>query len=497
MRRAGILLPVSSLPSRYGIGSLSKEAYAFVDFLKAAGQSLWQILPLGPTGYGDSPYQSFSTFAGNPYYIDLEQLIEKGWLTKRECAAYSTGKDETKVDYEKIYKSRFKILKKAYERSEIEADEKYQWFCGENAYWLEDYALYMAVKEVFGNKAWIEWAEDIRLRWENAMEYYKTTYEREIGFYKFVQYLFFEQWNRLKEYANQNGVQIIGDIPIYVAYDSADTWAAPWNYQLDENRRPIAVAGCPPDAFSKTGQLWGNPLYDWKRHRESGYEWWISRIAACFRMYDIVRIDHFRGFDEYYAIPFGDETAEHGHWEKGPGIELFWKIKERFGERKIIAEDLGFLTESVIELVRQTGYPGMKILEFAFDSRESGDYLPHNYTKNSVLYTGTHDNQTLVGWYEELSKEDRHLAERYLDMKRKKDIHWQFIRAAYASVSDTVVIPMQDCLGLGKEARFNTPSTLGGNWQWRLKKGQCSDELAAALSDLSGLYGRKINCSAV
>ncbi len=490
MRKSGILLPVSSIPSRYGIGTFSKQAYEFVDFLEKAGQKYWQILPLGPTGYGDSPYQSFSTFAGNPYYIDLEELIGKGWITGEECDACDFGTDAEYVDYEKIYLSRFKILKKAYERSNIASDEAFLKFREENAFWLEDYALYMAVKNSFDSVSWIEWEEDIRLRKKEAMVSYKEKYAQEVEFYEFQQFLFASQWFALKEYANGKGIEIIGDIPIYVAFDSADTWANPELFQLDEDCIPVGVAGCPPDSFSATGQLWGNPLYRWEYHKETGYEWWMRRIAYCYRLYDVVRIDHFRGFDEYYFIPYGDETAEFGHWEKGPGYDIFKVMKEKLGKKAVIAEDLGFLTPSVLKLVKKTGYPGMKILQFAFDSREESDYLPHNYTNNSVVYTGTHDNDTTMGWYDALNKRDKAFAKRYLNIKSKKDVHWEFIRAALASVSDTAIIPMQDYLGLGAEARINIPSTLGNNWKWRMSDGQLTDELAGEIRKMTKLYGR-------
>lgn len=490
MRRGGILLPVSSIPSKYGIGTFSKQAYEFVDFLEKAGQSLWQILPLGPTGYGDSPYQSFSTFAGNPYYIDLEELMEKGWLKKEECDACDFGTDEMYVDYEKIYLSRFKVLKLAYERSGIAQDEEFKQFREENGFWLKDYALYMAVKNSFDGVSWIEWDEDIRLRKSEAMQIYREKYKTEVEFYEFQQFLFAKQWSALKAYANEKGIQIVGDIPIYVAFDSADTWANPELFQLDDSCTPIGVAGCPPDAFSETGQLWGNPLYKWEYHKETDYEWWMRRIAYCYQLYDIVRIDHFRGFDEYYSIPYGDPTAEFGHWEKGPGYDIFRVMNEKLGNKPVIAEDLGFLTPSVIKLVKDTGYPGMKILQFAFDSREESDYLPHNYTSNSVVYTGTHDNDTTIGWYDSFNKEDKAFAKRYLNIKTRKDIQWEFIRAALASVSDTAVIPMQDYLGLGAEARINTPSTLGNNWKWRMVEGQLTDELAEEIRQMTKLYGR-------
>lgn len=490
MRKGGILLPVSSIPSKYGIGTFSKQAYEFVDFLENAGQSFWQILPLGPTGYGDSPYQSFSTFAGNPYYIDLEELIKKGWLTEEECEAYDFGGNDRYVDYEKIYRSRFKILKTAYQRSKIGDNKEFQKFKDGNAMWLEDYALYMAVKNSFGGASWIEWDEEIKLRRPEAMKAYKEKFAEEIEFYQFQQFLFAAQWFALKAYANKKKISIIGDIPIYVAFDSADTWANPELFQLDGTCTPVGVAGCPPDSFSATGQLWGNPLYRWDYHKETGYEWWMRRIDYCYRLYDTVRIDHFRGFDEYYFIPYGDTTAEFGHWEKGPGYDIFKVMKEKIGKKPVIAEDLGFLTPSVIKLVQRTGYPGMKILQFAFDSREESDYLPHNYSNNSVVYTGTHDNDTTMGWYRLLNRQDKGFAKRYLNIKTTKDIHWEFIRAALSSVADTAIIPIQDYLGLGTEARINTPSTLGENWKWRLKEGQLDAGLAERIRKMTKLYGR-------
>jgi 4-alpha-glucanotransferase len=490
MRASGILLPVSSIPSAYGIGSFSKEAYEFVDFLEKAGQSYWQILPLGPTGYGDSPYQSFSTFAGNPYYIDFEELIEEGLLTKEQCEECDWGGSEAYVDYEKIYKSRFRVLKEAFDNSRLGDNEGFQAFVAENAFWLSDYSLYMAVKDSYKGKSWSEWDGDIRLRKPEAIEKYAEKLKEEILFYEFQQYLFDTQWRKLKKYANDKGVKIIGDIPIYVALDSADTWANPELFQLDENRRPTGVAGCPPDAFSATGQLWGNPLYKWDYHKETEYAWWIQRISYCYKLYDVVRIDHFRGFDEYYNIPFGDTTAEFGRWEKGPGYDLFKVMKKKIGNKPVIAEDLGFLTPTVNQLLKKSGYPGMKVLQFAFDSREESDYLPHNYTANSVVYTGTHDNDTTVGWYQTISRRDRSFARKYLNIKTGRELEWNFIRAALGSVSDTAVIPMQDYLGLGSEARINVPSTLGTNWKWRMTKGQIPEGLAEKIYDLCKLYGR-------
>ncbi len=490
MRKCGVLMPVSSLPSRFGIGGFSKEAYDFVDFLAEGGQSLWQILPLGPTGYGDSPYQSFSTFAGNPYYISLDALIKQGLLTEEECEAADYGDHPNYVNYEKIYNSRFDLLRKAFNRADIENDTNYEKFVEDQSAWLKDYAMYMAIKDSLGGVAWIEWDEDIRLRKPAAMAHYEETLKEDIAFYSYLQYLFATQWSALKAYANGKGINIIGDIPIYVAFDSADTWANPELFQLDEENIPTAVAGCPPDAFSATGQLWGNPLYRWDYHEKTGFAWWIRRLAYCFTIYDVVRIDHFRGFDEYWAIPYGDPTAEFGRWEKGPGYALFEAMKKALGNREVIAEDLGFLTPSVLKLVKKTGYPGMKVLQFAFDSREESDYLPHNYTHNCVVYTGTHDNDTVMGWIPAMSRKDLAFAKKYIGVKRTSDICSNLIRMAYASVADTAIIPIQDYLELGSEARINTPSTLGGNWEWRMSAQDCTSQLAARMLELATVYGR-------
>lgn len=493
MRASGVLLPVSSLPSAYGIGCFSKEAYDFVDRLKKAGQSYWQILPLGPTGYGDSPYQSFSTFAGNPYFIDPEDLIERGYITKQKCGSFDFGDNVEYVDYARIYESRFLLLREAWKNSKIANEPAFRIFVKDNAYWLDDYALYMAVKASFGNVCWVEWDEEIKTRMPEALEKYRTKFADEVEFYQFQQYMFRVQWEKLKAYANRKGIKIIGDIPIYVAFDSSDAWANPELFQFDEDCNPTAVAGCPPDAFAATGQLWGNPLYRWDYHKKTGYEWWMKRLEACFKMYDVVRIDHFRAFDAYYSIPAGMKTAEIGEWEPGPGDSLFETMKKRLGEREVIAEDLGFLTPSVLELVKRTGYPGMKVLQFAFDSREDSDYLPHNYGRNSVAYTGTHDNDTTLGWYYgQLAEADREFCDRYLNLGKcsREEIKWEFIRAVLSCVADLAVIPMQDYLGLGSEARINIPSTLGGNWTWRMKKGAFTKELALEIREMSELYGR-------
>ena len=491
-RASGILLPVSSLPSKYGIGCFSKEAYQWIDQLKEAGQSYWQIWPLAPTSYGDSPYQSFSSYAGNPYFIDLEKLIEEGVLTKEECDAANFGDNPEYVDYGKIYENRFPLLRLAYERSNIYDNPEFHKFVVENAYWLDDYALFMAVKAKFNGSSWSEWAEDIRKRWGFALDYYRKECYFDIEFYKYLQFVFRKQWMELKAYANENGIEIIGDIPIYVAFDSADTWANPQMFQFDEESRPVAVAGCPPDAFSADGQLWGNPLYSWEYHRQTGYDWWCKRIDYCFQLYDVVRIDHFRGFDEYFSIPADAKTAAGGHWEKGPGIELFETINARLGEKQIIAEDLGYVTETVKKLLKDSGYPGMKVLEFAFDPREETDYLPHGYDKNCVVYTGTHDNETLVQWYKGLDDESRAFTLEYMNNEHTPEDkkYWDFVRMAMLSTANTCIIPVQDYMGLDKEARINFPSTLGNNWKWRMKPGMISDELNKKIYALTKLSAR-------
>ena len=497
-RASGILLPVFSLPSEYGIGCFSKEAYQFVDMLKRAGQSYWQILPLGPTGYGDSPYQSFSTYAGNPYFIDLEILVREGLLTEAECREYDFGTQETYIDYEKIYKTRFKVLKKAYERFRDrmagghQEREAYERFVNENAFWLDDYSLYMAVKDKNNGVSWNEWDAPLKNREEEALAAAREELAEEISFYKFQQYEFDRQWKKLHVYANEQGVKIIGDIPIYVAFDSADTWAAPEMFQFDESNGPTRVAGCPPDGFSATGQLWGNPLYDWEYHKNTGYEWWIRRIEYCLKLYDVVRIDHFRGFDEYYSIPYGEKTAINGEWMPGPGMELFRAIEEKLGRPAIIAEDLGFLTPSVLELLKDSGFPDMKVLQFAFDARESSNYLPHIYPTHCVVYTGTHDNDTTRGWYHAVGKDARAFAKEYMCKPRldEDSLAGDFISMAMSSVADLCVIPMQDYLGLGSEARINTPSTLGGNWMWRMKEGQFDDKTVEEILRVTRLYGR-------
>ena len=494
-RTAGILMPISSLPGKYGIGCFNLKAYEFVDFLRDAGQTYWQILPIHPTSYGDSPYQSFSTFAGNPYFIDLEALIAEGVLSNDECDSVFFGDEEDDINYAALYDGRKILLTMAYERSRISENPEYQKFIADNGWWLDDYALFMALKDFFNGQCWYEWPEDIRLRYDYAMDYYRRELYFDIEYQKYLQFKFFQQYGWLKNYANSQGVKIIGDIPIYVAMDSADTWANPRLFQLDDRNMPTAVAGCPPDGFSATGQLWGNPLYRWDYHRETGFDWWLTRLWYVYQLYDVTRIDHFRGFDEYYSIPYGHKTAEFGHWEKGPGIELFRRAEEVLGWHEVIAEDLGFVTDSVRQLVWDSGFPGMKVLQFAFDSRDTcsaRDYLPHNYTENAVVYTGTHDNDTTIGWFEAISDDDWNLARDYLCdfYTPDEEMDRPFVALAMQSIARMCIIPMQDYLGLGTEARMNTPSTIGCNWRWRMTEDQFTEDLCRDILAQTRRYGR-------
>ena len=495
MREAGILLAVSSLPSRYGIGCMDSAAYEFIDRLAEAGQSLWQILPVGPTSYGDSPYQAFSTFAGNPYFISLEALIDAGWLTEEECSRALAGGTPEAVDYGLQYRERLPLLRKAYRRSDVCSTEAFRAFAEEQKDWLDDYALFMALKDAHGGLSWHEWEPELAMREPEALAQARREREDDIRFYQFLQYLFRSQMKQLMEYAHGKGIRIIGDIPIYVAMDSADTWASPGLFQLDDAGNPVRVAGCPPDAFAADGQVWGNPLYRWDVHRKTGYEWWIRRIRNCYQTCDILRIDHFRGFDEYFAIPAGEETAVNGRWEKGPGMSLFEAIRAALGNRDIIAEDLGYVTDSVRKLVQDTGYAGIKVFEFAFDSRDTGsarDYLPHNYPVNSVAYSGTHDNATLTGWLSEITEEERRQVRQYIcsDVP-DAELYWPMVCSVLRSVAAQAVIPMQDYLGYGNEARMNRPSTQGTNWRWRLRPGEFTPELAEKIRSAAVCYGRK------
>jgi 4-alpha-glucanotransferase len=486
------LLPVSSLPSQYGIGSLGKEAYHFIDFLKNAGQHYWQILPIGPTGCGDSPYQSFSAFASNPYFIDLDLLADQGLLTKEEISSVKFGSDPEFVDYGALYEKRVPLLRHAAGRI-APTDALFCDFCKKNADWLDDYALFMALKVESGMVSFNDWPAPLRLRKPEAVNAAKSRLADQVHVWKAIQYLFFGQWKILTDYAHKNRVEIIGDIPIYVSPDSSDLWTHPELFQIDSQRRLTDVAGCPPDAFSKTGQLWGNPLYNWDRLEQDDYQWWIRRLCFAARVYDVVRIDHFRGFESYYAIPAGDQDATGGRWEKGPGIKFIHVVKEKIPNVRIIAEDLGFLTDDVRRLLKESGFPGMKVLQFAFDSREKSDYLPYRYHQNCVVYTGTHDNTTTEDWQHSAPPEDVAYARRYLNVPNENDFTYGMIRAALGSVAETCIIPMQDYLRLGAQARMNIPSTVGGNWRWRVQKEALSPQLAEQLRSLMTLYGRENN----
>ena len=495
MRSTGILLSVTSLPSKYGIGCFSKEAYEFVDHLAEAGQTYWQILPLGPTSYGDSPYQTFSTIAGNPYLISLEDLIEEGVLTAEECDSVDFGDNPERVDYGKLSANRLALLRKAYERSDISRNPDYQRFLAENQDWLPDHALFMALKGRFNNASWTQWPEDIRLRWGFAMDYYRRELYFDIEFQQYLQFIFFRQWQKLKDYANKKGIKIIGDIPIYVSQDGVDRWTHAELFQVDEKNNLSAVAGCPPDSFSADGQIWGNPLYRWDYHRATGYDWWINRLYHTFRLYDAVRLDHFRGFDEYFSVPFGATSALSGHWEKGPGMELFNTMQERLGEKELIVEDLGLMTDSVRQLVKDSGFPNMKVLQFAFDPEDAGktnDYLPHNYDRNCVVYTGTHDNETVAGWLAGLDEAGMKLVRDYIYDHHTPDdkLYMRMIAEAMKSNADICIIPAQDYLGLGNDARMNQPSTLNSNWSWRMRADAFTEELKQEILTLTCRYGR-------
>lgn len=495
-RSSGILLHISSLGGDGGIGTFGREAYKFVDFLKKSGQKLWQILPLGTTSYGDSPYQSFSAFAGNPYFIDLEELVERGGLDRQEVEGADLGGDEGYIDYKKLYINKLKLLKKAYSKEGGIFLEEIEKFREKHFYWIDDYALFMAIKDKNNGIEWTKWEKEEKYAYINTLKKYRVELKSEIDYHIYLQYLFYTQWKRLKKYANDNEVKIVGDLPIFISSDSVEAWLKTELFLFDEQKNLKGVAGCPPDAFSRSGQLWGNPLYNWKIMRRRGYSWWIERMRAAFELYDVVRIDHFRGFDSYWKIPAKAPTARSGRWMKGPGIEVFKAIKNELGDLPIIAEDLGFLTKGVRKLLKDSGYPGMKILEFAFDSKGKSDYLPHKYPKNSVAYTGTHDNETVAGWYENITKDHRKYVKKYLTryLKLKKfraeKINEILIEAIWKSDSDLVAAQMQDFLGLDNRARMNIPSTLGDNWKWRLREGELTDELAKKIKEITIKYGR-------
>jgi 4-alpha-glucanotransferase len=488
MRASGILLPIASLPGPYGIGTLGKAAYQWIDFLQQAKQKYWQILPIGPTGYGDSPYQSFSAFAANPYFIDLDRLCEQGLLTRAEINAAQLETVPQSIDYARQFYVRLPLLKKAVNRFQP-AQNCYAKFVAENAFWLPDYALFMALKEENSQKAFTKWPKPLRLREAEALQQARVRCAEQVRYWQVLQYWFHEQWSALKQYANDHEISIIGDIPIYVSPDSSDLWTQPSLFQTNEKGDLTEVAGCPPDAFSADGQLWGNPLYRWEEHQRTGYRWWISRLRYAATVFDVVRIDHFRGFSGYYAVDAKAKTAVDGHWCTGPGSEFVRSIKTALPDMKIIAEDLGYLTPDVRALLKESGFPGMKVLQFAFDSREESDYLPHNYHQNCVVYTGTHDNTTTEDWQSSAPAEDVRFAREYIHADND-DFTRQFIRTAMASVGNTVIIPMQDWLQLGAEARINTPSTLGGNWTWRMLPSAESASLARQIAGMTCLYGR-------
>ena len=489
MRESGVLMHITSLPGPYGVGTMGKQAFRFVDFLKEAGQSCWQILPLTPTGYGDSPYQSCSTFAGNHYLIDLELLIEQGLLERHEVENINWGSNPNKTDFGLLYQNKLKVLRIAYGR--FQGGEDFERFCQENSSWLSDFALFMALKGKFAGQPWYSWEDGLKFRDPNTMWQARQELKDEIRFYSFVQYIFAGQWNALRSYAHQNNITIIGDVPIYVPLDSADVWSNPELFQLDEKLDPIVVAGCPPDAFSADGQLWGNPIYRWDLMQQEGYGWWIRRLAAAGKLYDVVRMDHFRGFEAYWAVPYGETTAKGGRWVKGPAMDFINTVKRELPELKLIAEDLGFLTQEVLDMRDESGFPGMKVLEFAFDSREPSEYLPHTYLPNTVCYTGTHDNMTMRQWFETASPEAMAYASEYMKLSEEEGLVWGVIRTAFASVSDLCIIQMPDLLNLGGEARMNFPGTLSDcNWTWRGNDDIMNQWLAARLRNLTVLYGR-------
>ncbi len=493
-RSSGILLHPTSLPGKYGIGTLGEETRRFVDFLEKSNQKLWQIFPLGPTGYGDSPYQCFSAFAGNPYLIDFDNLFYFNLLHENDLQGVHLSNNEEYIDYGLIYQNKLPLLRKAYGNFKNtkfdDLKSEFETFKNSNTLWLNDYALFISLKNRFGGKSWSEWPEDIKNREQSSIDKYTIELSEDIEYQKFVQFIFFRQWNEIKSYANSKGIKLVGDIPIFVAFDSADAWANPDIFLFDENRKPVKVAGVPPDYFSTTGQLWGNPLYNWNVLKNQGYKWWIDRVKFNLNTCDIIRIDHFRGFESYWAIPAHEDTAINGTWEKGPGMDLFNAIKNALGSLPIIAEDLGNLTPEVIKLREDSTFPGMKILQFAFDSGEENDYLPHTYNNNSVVYTGTHDNDTIVGWYTKASDDDKLWVKDYLDITDDSQIHWNFIKSAWGSVANIAIAPIQDFLGLGSETRLNTPGVAAGNWQWRLKSNVLNDDLAYKIAYITKMYGR-------
>ncbi len=490
MRQSGILMHITSLPGPCGIGTMGKESFRFVDFLQEAGQSCWQILPLNPTGYGDSPYQSCSTYAGNPYLIDLSLLVEEGLLLQEELEGIRWCSRENKVDFGIQYNNKLRILRLAFAR--FDHSEELDAFCVRNGSWLSDYTLFMALKAENGGKSWYQWEDSLKTRDPDAVWEARRRLSSELRFYSFVQFLFYRQWEALHSYAHSKGISIIGDVPIYVPLDSVEVWTAPELFQLDENLTPTAVAGCPPDGFTADGQLWGNPLYRWEDMAADGYGWWIRRMRAAGKMYDVVRLDHFRGFESFWSVPYGDTTARNGKWVKGGGLDFVRTIQKALPDLKLIAEDLGFLTPEVLALRDESGLPGMKILEFAFDNRnEPSDYLPIHYTKNCVVYTGTHDNVTAQEWFDTTDAAAVEYAKEYMHLSEEEGLVWGMIRTAMSSVADTCIVQLQDYLALGAEARMNCPGLLSDkNWTWRVESGKTTAALAQKIRAMTALYAR-------
>jgi 4-alpha-glucanotransferase len=489
-RAAGILLHPTSLPGPFGVGDLGPAAFRWLDWLSGSGCTLWQVLPLGPTGYGDSPYQCFSAFAGNPYLISPEVLLEEGLLKQDDLSDMPVW-DDRKVDFGRLYQWKPILLDKAFRQFTAhpgKLQEEFDSFCVMNAAWLDDYALFMALKETYSGGSWENWPAALRLRETFALTKARASLFDLVNRFSFHQFLFFRQWETLRAYAHGNGIQIIGDIPIFVAYDSSDVWSRPDLYHLDMNSKPTVVAGVPPDYFSPTGQLWGNPLYRWEAHKASGYGWWLERIRAALKLVDILRIDHFRGFVGYWEIPAGNPTAEIGRWVAGPGADFFNAVQAGLGSLPILAEDLGVITPDVVALRDKFDLPGMKILQFAFSGPEN-PFLPHDYPQNCAVYTGTHDNDTTCGWYESAPEAEKDFARRYMQVDGSQ-FAWDLIRLAWRSVAVFAISPLQDILGLGTEARMNYPSRLGGNWEWRMGSGSLNEELQTKIKELNWLYQR-------
>ncbi|HBU13181.1 MAG TPA: 4-alpha-glucanotransferase [Clostridiales bacterium] len=482
---------ITSLPSPYGIGTMGKAAYEFIDFLKESGQKYWQILPLNPTGFGDSPYQCFSTFAGNPYLIDLDMLCEQGLLNRKEYDSLDWGDDPSTVDYGKVYLHKFDMLRLAVKRALGMESTEFQRFCGENEWWLHDYAQFMAIKGRAGMRSWMEWEDKgLKLHRVQHVEEFAKQHEEDILFWKYVQFIFFDQWGRLRKYANEQGIRIIGDIPIYVAADSADVWAHRKNYLMDSDHFFSCFAGVPPDYFCLEGQLWGNPVYNWEQMASDRYSWWIKRLKHMESIYDMIRIDHFRGFESYYAVDRNETTARNGRWHKGPHMDFWNEVKKQLESFPIIAEDLGFLTQEVHDMRAQVGYPGMKVLQFAFEPGVESDYLPHKYEKNCVVYTGTHDNTTIVGWFAEAEEEQVRFAAEYGALTKEEGYDWGMLRMMHASVANLAIAQMQDYLALDGGARMNTPATFGTNWRWRARAGYARPELTEKIKRMVKTYGR-------